>query len=103
MDKQLTATQIDELQFKVGDPKKLAKLDLEENIAKVQEENAQLKQIKTLLERQNTNLQNENYILISKLNNLENVFVGSNIVKNRDGSVFNNIHGDYNLSAVRNP
>ena len=63
-------------------------------------ENSNLKKNKDNYERQNINLKNENQILISKLNNLESVFIGSNIIRNKDGSVSNEIGDDYNTSAV---
>ena len=80
--------------------KEIAKKKKEEKVMKLKQETNGLKKWKIMSERQNSNLENENLILQFKLNNLENTFVGSNIVKNRDGSVFNNIKGDYNLSAV---
>ena len=39
-------------------------------------------------------------ILSSKLQNLENVFVGSNIIKHKDGTVSHEIEGNYSLSGV---
>lgn len=59
-----------------------------------------MKKWKLLSERQNNNLENENIIINSKLNNLESIFVGSNIIKNKDGSVFNDMSCDYNLNSV---
>jgi kinesin family protein 12 len=82
--------------------KEAAKRKQEEKLMKLKQETNGLKKWKIMSERQNSNLENENLILQFKLNNLETTFVGSNIVKNRDGSVFNNIKGDYNLSAVSN-
>ena len=46
------------------------------------------------------NLNNENMILNAKLNNLENIYIGSDIIRHTDGSVSNNIDTNYNLSAV---
>ena len=72
-----------------------------EDIEKIKEENNELKKIKEKFQRQNTNLENENMILSAKLNNLENVFVGSQIIRNSDGSITNESGQDYNLSTVR--
>lgn len=80
--------------------KDTAKKAWDDTIAKLKQDNHGLKQWKLMSERQNNNLESENSILISKLDSLEDAFVGSNIVRNRDGSVFNNIGGDYNLSSV---
>ena len=46
------------------------------------------------------NLNNENMILNAKLTNLENIYIGSDIIRHNDGSVSNNIDTNYNLSAV---
>jgi hypothetical protein len=73
---------------------------LQKDILDLKNENTQLKQSKETVLRQNTNLKNENDLLTAKLNNLENVFIGSNIIRNRDGSVSNDIGEDYNISAV---
>lgn len=74
--------------------------DLEQQVDKLKEENEQLKRMREIAERQTTNLVNENSIIAAKLNNLENVFIGSNIVRNRDGTVVNDMGGDYNTAAV---
>lgn len=74
--------------------------NLQEELEKFKDENFQLKKSKEQSERQNTNLINENMILASKLNNLENVFIGSNIVRNKDGSVANDMGENYNMSAM---
>lgn len=71
-----------------------------EELDKLKEENTQLKRAKEIAERQNANLTNENMILSAKLNNLENVFIGSNIVRNKDGTVSNDMGENYNVSAV---
>src|SRR5690606_37539886 len=71
-----------------------------EDSSKLKEENMILKKQKDTSERQNANLINENMILAAKLNNLENVFIGSNIIRNRDGSVMNDLGENYNISAV---
>jgi len=46
------------------------------------------------------NLSHENTILNSKLQNLENVFVGSNIIRHKDGSVSNEMEGNYSMSGL---
>jgi hypothetical protein len=71
-----------------------------EDYEKIKEENSELKKIKDKFERQSTNLINENAILNAKLNNLENVFVGSQIIRNSDGSITNESGQDYNMSTV---
>lgn len=73
---------------------------LEKEVQKLQEEVEELKKNKEVSERQNINLVNENSILNAKLTNLENVFIGSDIVRNKDGSVSNNIGENYNLSSL---
>jgi kinesin family member 12 len=78
--------------------KKLNEVDAEMN--RLKDENIQLRRAKEIAERQNNNLVNENYLLSSKLLNLENVFVGSNIIKNKDGTISNEIEGNYTYSSV---
>ena len=73
---------------------------LEKEVQKLQEEVEELKKNKEVSERQNINLVNENSILNAKLTNLENVFIGSDIVRNKDGSVSNDIGENYNLSSL---
>ena len=73
---------------------------LEQEVQKLQSEVEELKKGKETSERQNINLVNENQILTAKLNNLENVFIGSDIVRNKDGSVSNDIGENYNLSSI---
>lgn len=73
---------------------------LEKEVQKLQEELEELKKNKEVSERQNINLVNENSILNAKLTNLENVFIGSDIVRNKDGSVSNDIGENYNLSSL---
>lgn len=73
---------------------------LEKEVQKLQEELEELKKNKEVSERQNINLVNENSILNAKLTNLENVFIGSDIIRNKDGSVSNDIGENYNLSSL---
>jgi hypothetical protein len=72
-----------------------------EELEKLRDENIQLKKMKEMSDRQNTNLMNENSILTAKLNNLENVFIGSSTIRNQDGSVMNDLGDNYNMSTVR--
>jgi cell division protein FtsB len=72
-----------------------------DEVEKLREENNLLKKTKEIADRQNTNLVNENHILNAKLNNLENVFIGSSIIRNKDGSAMNDMGDDYNMSTVR--
>jgi kinesin family protein 12 len=74
--------------------------ELEIELDKIKEENENLKRAKEISEIQKTNLLNENNILVAKLNNLENVFIGSKLIKNNDGTVKNDYGEDYNTSAV---
>ena len=69
-------------------------------LQKLTEENEDLRKAKETYERQKMNLNNENMILNAKLNNLENIYIGSDIIRHNDGSVTNNIDTNYNLSAV---
>jgi hypothetical protein len=71
-----------------------------DEIEKLREENNLLKKTKEIADRQNTNLVNENHILNAKLNNLENVFIGSSIIRNKDGSTMNDMGDNYNMSTV---
>jgi cell division protein FtsB len=71
------------------------------DVEKYKDENQILRKNKETYERQNLNLMNENNILAAKLNNLENVFIGSSIVRNKDGTIRNDMGEDYNTSAVR--
>lgn len=89
--------------FKIGMeiPGSNSNADLNSEIGKLKEENLMLKKTKETYERQNINLINENNILAAKLNNLENVFIGSTIVRSKDGTIKNDLGEDYNTSAVR--
>ena len=69
-------------------------------LQKLTEENEELRKSKENFEREKMNLNNENMILNAKLNNLENIYIGSDIIRHNDGSVSNNIDPNYNLSAV---
>lgn len=82
-------------------PKVKAKLELENNIKLMRNEVELLKQKHLSYELQSNNMKNENIIIKAKINNLENIFIGSNIIRNKDGSTFNNMANDYNLSSVR--
>lgn len=83
-------------------PKSKAKLELENSIKLMRNEVELLKQKQLSYELQSNNMKNENIIIKAKINNLENIFIGSNIIRNKDGSTFNNMANDYNLSSVRN-
>ncbi len=72
-----------------------------EELEKLRDENLQLKKMKEMSDRKNINLVNENSILTAKLNNLENVFIGSSIIRNQDGSVMNDLGDNYSMSTVR--
>jgi cell division protein FtsB len=91
--------------FKIGmdlqNPNSNSRNDFDVEIKKLKEENILLKKNKETYERQNINLINENSILAAKLNNLENVFIGSSIVRSKDGTIKNDLGEDYNTSAVK--
>ncbi len=71
-----------------------------DDFEKLKEGNNEMKKLNEKFKRQNTNLVNENMILNAKLSNLENVFVGSSIIRNVDGSVMSEAGQDYNVSTV---
>ena len=75
-------------------------VNVDEEVQRLNEENEELRKEKENQERQNMNLINENNILNAKLNNLENVFIGSDIIRNKDGSVYNDLGENYNLSTI---
>ena len=64
------------------------------------EENDDLRKTKDKYERQKMNLSNENMILNAKLTNLENIYIGSDIIRHTDGSVSNNIDINYNMTNM---
>ena len=85
--------------LKVNNPI-FSNINVDEELQKLQEENNELRKDKENQERQNMNLINENSILNAKLNNLENVYIGSDIIRNKDGSVYNDLGENYNLSTI---
>ena len=85
--------------LKVNNPM-FSNMNVDDELQKLQEENNELRKDKENQERQNMNLINENKILNAKLNNLENVFIGGDIIRNKDGSVYNDLGENYNLSTV---
>lgn len=90
----------EEVQILKINPKEKAKKELEDELKELKKEINLFRHNNITFDLQVNNLKNENGILNAKISNLESVFIGSNIVRNRDGSVFNNISGDYNLSSV---
>jgi hypothetical protein len=76
-------------------------LTIEKDLERYKQDASKAKKDKETIERQNINLKNENEILVSKLNNLETVFIGSNIIRNKDGTVTNDLGENYSMSAVR--
>jgi hypothetical protein len=73
---------------------------LETEIKSLENELEVIRRAKEKQERQNINLSNENTILNVRLNNLENVYIGCDIVRNKDGSVSNNVGSDYTMQAI---
>lgn len=74
--------------------------ELENEIAKMKQENMKLIKENEIFQRKVENLKNENNVLNNKLDNLENVFIGTAVSKHLDGKLENNLPGDYNMSAV---
>ena len=77
----------------------MQKPESESEMTRIKDENTQLRRTKEIGERQINNLMNENQILSAKLDNLENVFIGSSIKKNNNKDN-QNFEENYSMSAV---
>ena len=74
--------------------------ELDKEIEKLKIENDELKKIKVNQMKDNKQLSEENNILNSKLINLENVFIGSDIMNNQDSGMANITEQNYNISGI---
>ena len=74
--------------------------ELDNEIERLKIENDELKKIKDNQIKENQKLSDENNILNNKLINLENVFIGSEIMNNQDSGLANISDTNYNVSAI---
>ena len=74
--------------------------EMDKEIEKLKSENEELKKIKNNQLIENKNLEEENNVLNAKLINLENVFIGSEIMNNQDSGLANISDVNYNVSAI---
>ena len=74
--------------------------ELDNEIERLKVENDELKKIKDNQIKENQKLSDENNILNNKLINLENVFIGSEIMNNQDSGLANISDTNYNVSAI---
>jgi hypothetical protein len=74
--------------------------EFEYEISRLREENQQLRFQKDLREKDNENIVFENNTLYSKLENLENVFIGSSINRNDIHSQHSKLSEDYMTSTL---
>ena len=74
--------------------------ELDKEIERLTFENDQLRKIKANQIKENQKLSDENNILNNKLINLENVFIGSEIMNNQDSGLANISDTNYNVSAI---
>ena len=74
--------------------------EIDREIERLKVENDELRKIKESQMKENKNLSDENNILNNKLINLENVFIGSEIMNNQDSGLANISDTNYNVSAI---
>ena len=74
--------------------------ELDNEIERLKIENDELKKIKDNQIKENQKLSDENNMLNNKLINLENVFIGSEIMNNQDSGLANISDTNYNVSAI---
>ena len=74
--------------------------EMDKEIEKLKIENDELRKIKENQMKENKKLSDENDILNNKLINLENVFIGSEIMNNQDSGLANISETNYNVSAI---
>ena len=74
--------------------------EIDREIERLKVENDELRKIKETQMKENKNLSDENDILNNKLINLENVFIGSEIMNNQDSGLANISDTNYNVSAI---
>lgn len=74
--------------------------EIDREIERLKVENDELRKIKESQMKENKSLSDENNILNNKLINLENVFIGSEIMNNQDSGLANISDTNYNVSAI---
>ena len=74
--------------------------ELDKEIEKLKIENDELKNIKGNQMKENKQLSDENNILNNKLINLENVFIGGDVMNNQDSGMANISEQNYNISGI---
>ena len=74
--------------------------ELDKEIEKLKIENDELKNVKEKQMKENMKLSDENNALNSKLINLENVFIGSDLINKQDSTMANISEKNYNISAI---
>ena len=74
--------------------------ELDKEIERLKTENEDLKNKKETQMKENRKLNEENNALNSKLINLENVFIGSELLNKKDSTMANISEGNYNISAI---
>ena len=74
--------------------------ELDKEIERLKTENEDLKNKKETQMKENRKLNEENNALNSKLINLENVFIGSELLNKKDSTMTNISEGNYNISAI---
>jgi len=74
--------------------------ELDKEIEKFKIENEDLRNIRDTQMKENRRLKEENNLLNNKLINLENVFIGSDLMNKQDSSNSNISENNYNLSAI---
>jgi hypothetical protein len=74
--------------------------ELDKEIEKFKMENEDLRNIRDTQMKENRRLKEENNLLNNKLINLENVFIGSDLINKQDSSNSNISENNYNLSAI---
>jgi len=74
--------------------------ELDKEIEKLKIENEDLKNIKETQMKENRRLSDENNLLNSKLINLENVFIGCDVMNKQDSAMSNISENNYNISAI---
>ena len=73
--------------------------ELDKDIEKLKIENDELKSIKEAQMKENRRLSDENNLLNNKLINLENIFIGSDLMNKQDSANLNISENNYNISA----
>ena len=74
--------------------------EMDKEIERLKIENDELRKIKESQIKDNQKLSDENNVLNNKLINLENVFIGSEIMNNQDSGLANISDTNYNVSAI---